>query len=520
MKQLTPLDANFFYLETPHQPMIIGSLWLCDQSSAPNGIVRHKEILQYIGDRLSTTSIFRRRLVHAPLRLDDPYWLEDENFDLEYHVRHVGLPQPGDWRQLCIFTARTMSRSIDMERAPWEIYIIEGLNNVPGVPPNSFAVLLRFHHAYVDGRSSFELSVALMEDTPDHDYGRRDNVQYVERAPTLAEMWLRTTPRLIGQSVRGIRAGFDFAAKSWELFNRLQGDAKPEQTVVPKTIFNTTVTPHRSYGGHVWTLADLKRVRRLCSGATVNDVIVAIIAGGMRRYLQQHNALPDEGSLIAMCPVAMRPDDATYEGGNVISAMYIPIGTDIADPIERLQAVRRRTATGIPLAKEVLCDLGNAAGELIPAYLRAAGAWLQSKTRLLSKIPLINTVITNVPGIPGTARKYFAGATICSVYPLVPISDGTAISHGITGIYENLNLGVLADRKVVPDMDFYIACMEASTQEYLELAARYEAAAAAPAQVDSAPQPQPAEQSAEAAPAKRPAGKRGQPARTEDEVVA
>lgn len=505
MKQLTPLDASFFYFETPQQPMIIGSLWLCDQSSAPNGIVRYKEILQYIDDRLSTTSIFRRRLVHAPLRLDDPYWLEDENFDLEYHVRHVGLPQPGDWRQLCIFTARTMARSIDMERAPWEIYIIEGLNNVPGVPPNSFAVLLRFHHAYVDGRSSFELSVALMEDSSKHEYGRRDRVQYVERAPSLAEMWLRTTPRLFGQALRGARAGFDFAAKSLELLNRLQTDARPEQTRVPKTIFNTEVTPHRSYGGYVWTLADLKRVRRLVPGATINDVIVAIIAGGMRRYLIEHEALPADGSLIAMCPVALRPDDAKHEGGNVISAMYIPIGTDIADPIERLTAVRRRTASGVPLAKEVLCDLGNAVGELVPAYVRAAAAWLQGKTRLLAKIPLINTVITNVPGIPGTVPKYFAGATIRSVYPLVPISDGAAISHGITGIYDNLNLGVLADRKVVPDMDFYIACMEASTREYLELAAQKEAEEKEPAP--------------DAGPTKRGQAKRAA-AQRESEVVA
>src|SRR5690606_6636221 len=153
MKQLTPLDSHFFHFETPNQPMMIGSLWLCDQASAPNGLVRHKDVLQYIRDRLNTTPMFRRRLEQAPLRLDDPYWLEDENFDLEYHVRHVGLPQPGDWRQLCIFTARTMSRTIDMDRAPWEIYIIEGLNNIKGIPENSFAVLIRFHHAYVDGKT-------------------------------------------------------------------------------------------------------------------------------------------------------------------------------------------------------------------------------------------------------------------------------------------------------------------------------------------------------------------------------
>lgn len=475
MKQLSPMDSHFFYFETPNQPMVIGSLWLCDQNAAPNGIVRHKEILQYIGDRLNTTPMFRRRLAHAPLRLDDPYWLEDESFDLEYHVRHVGLPQPGDWRQLCIFTARTMSRTLDMDRAPWEIYIIEGLNNVKGVPENSFAVLIRFHHAYVDGKSALELSTALMEDTPQHEFGKRSNVEYVERIPTGLEMWARTTPRLLGQSLRSLKAGLTIAQKSAQLLAQLRGDARPEQRRVPQSIFNTAVTPHRAYGGHVWRLQDLKRIRQLRKEASLNDVIISIIAGGMRRYLLKHDKLPTEGSLVSMCPVSLRAEETRKEGGNMISAMYIAVGTDIDDPLTRLEAVHRRTLRGIPLAKDVLYDLGNSAGELVPPYIRSMASWVQTKARFFSKVPLINTIITNVPGIPGMAPRYFAGAPILSIFPLVPVADGMAISHGITGIYDNINLGVLADRGVVPDMDFYIGCIEASTEQYLNLAAQQEA---------------------------------------------
>lgn len=481
MKQLTPMDSHFFYFEAPNQPMMIGSLWLCDQSTAPDGIVRHKEILQYISDRLNTTSYFRRRLEQAPLSLDDPYWLEDENFDLEYHVRHVGLPQPGDWRQLCIFTARTMSRSVDMERAPWEVYIIEGVNNVEGVPPNSFAVLIRFHHAYVDGKSSLELSTALMEETPAHEYGRRDRVEVAERAPTRLEMWARTAPRMVGQTFRSMKAGFDFSRKSLELANRLRKEGLPEQRRVPRTIFNTSVTPHRSYGAYTWLIPELKRMRQLHKGATLNDVLLAIIAGGMRRYLARHNQLPERDSLVSMCPVSIRPEDAKNEGGNLISAMYIAIGTNMADPVERLQIIQARTAKGIPIAKEVLCDLSNAAGDMVPPVMRAFGAWVQNKTHVTSALPLINTVITNVPGIPGNTPRYFAGAVIRDVFPLVPVCDGMAISHGMTGIYDRLNLGVVADRGVVPDMDFYIECMKASTQEYLQATEAFEARAYAAA---------------------------------------
>lgn len=496
MKQLTPTDSHFFYFEAPNQPMMIGSLWLCDQSTAPEGIVRHKEILQYISDRLNTTSYFRRRLEQAPFRLDDPYWLEDENFDLEYHVRHVGLPQPGDWRQLCIFTARTMSRSVDMERAPWEVYIIEGVNNVEGVPPNSFAVLIRFHHAYVDGKSSLELSTALMEETSAHEYGRRDRVEVAERSPTKLEMWARTAPRMVGQTFRSMKAGLEFSRKSLELANRLRKEGLPEQRRVPKTIFNRSITPHRSYGAYTWLIPELKRMRQLHKGASINDVLLGIIAGGMRRYLAKHGQLPEKDSLVSMCPVSIRPEDSKVEGGNLISAMYIAIGTNMGDPVERLRAIQGRTAKGIPIAKEILCDLNNAAGEMMPPAMRAFGAWMQNKTQVTSAVPMINTVITNVPGIPGNTTRYFAGAAIRDVFPLVPVCDGMAISHGMTGIYDRLNLGVVADRGVVPDMDFYIECMKASTEEYLQateaVEARLREAAAIQAQAErAAQQPQP-----------------------------
>lgn len=279
MKQLTPMDAQFFYSDAPHQPMVIGGLWICDQNSAPNGLVRHKDIIRYINSRLSSTSLFRRRLQHAPLRLDDPYWLEDKNFDLEYHIRHVGLPQPGDWRQLCIFTARAMSRTLDMERAPWEITVIEGLNNVEGVPPGSFALLLRLHHAYVDGKSGVEITTLLMDDQIDFDENTyRQPVS--DRLPTRTQMWAKTVPRLLGQSLRSAKASLSIARKSLQLAAQLRGDASPDQNRVPSTLFNAQISPHRSYGATQWPIADLKQIRRCAEGATLNDVIIAIIAGG------------------------------------------------------------------------------------------------------------------------------------------------------------------------------------------------------------------------------------------------
>lgn len=472
MKQLSPFDANFFYFESSDQPMMIGSLWLCDQSNAPDGAVDYDEIMRYVADRMTTTSVFRRRLQEAPLQLDDPYWVEDDRLDLDYHVRHVALPQPGDWNQLCTFTARIMSRSVHLDRAPWELYVIEGLNAIDGLPPNSFAVLLRFHHAYVDGKASYELTTALMSDSPERRSEAQRQPQYIERPPTLIELWLRTTPRLLGQAARGVRAGYEVAWKSMELYSRLQRGGTIGQNRVPHTIFNTAIGPHRSYGGAMWPMAELKQMRQLCAGSTLNDVMIAIIGGGMRRYLQAHHELPADSSLVSLCPVALRPNDVKKEGGNLVSGMYIPIGTHIADPVERLSAVNRRTVQGIPLAKEVLHGLTDAAVDLVPPYVRALLGRLEQRNRLMSRIPLCNTLITNVPGLPGMEPKYFAGAKIMSVYPLVPVADATAVSHGITGIYDNINLGVLADRQVVPDMPFYIDCMRQSADEYRDCLGR------------------------------------------------
>jgi hypothetical protein len=217
----------------------------------------------------------------------------------------------------------------------------------------------------------------------------------------------------------------------------------------------------------------------------------------MRRYLSHHNQLPASESLVAMCPVSVRPSEAMKDCGNLISAMFIGIGTDIGEPLERLSAVRRRTARGVPLARDVLCDLNNAVGDMMPPYVRALGAWLQNKSRLASTVPLVNTLITNVPGIPGLVQRYFAGARIVNVFPLAPVSDGMGISHCLTGIYDDLNVGVLADRNIVSDMDFYISCIQASTDEYRALLSELEksAAASAPARVE-APKPATNEQSA------------------------
>ena len=176
MQQLSGQDASFVYLETPHTPMHIGSVGIYDPRPRRAGAVRFKEILQFVGDRLAGARRFRQRLVRVPFDLDHPYWIEDPDFDIEFHIRHIALPAPGDWRQLCIQVARLHARPLDLNKPLWEFTIVEGLDNIEGIPKGCFALVSKVHHAAIDGMSGVEMSAAvhdLRADAPNRFAGGR-----------------------------------------------------------------------------------------------------------------------------------------------------------------------------------------------------------------------------------------------------------------------------------------------------------------------------------------------------------
>src|SRR4051794_31251893 len=205
MKQLSGMDASFVYFETPNAPGHIFSVWIYDQSSAPGGKITFKQILDHVGRRLHVSRTFRQRLVEVPLGLDHPYWIEDPDFDLEYHVRHIALPRPGDWRQFCIQVARLHSRPLDRGRPLWEMYVIEGLDNVAGLPAGSFAIMTKIHHAAVDGVTLLEITSALNE-TPPHTPAPEPATQWrPEREPTSLELLSRAALNGASRPMRLVR---------------------------------------------------------------------------------------------------------------------------------------------------------------------------------------------------------------------------------------------------------------------------------------------------------------------------
>ena len=250
MQQLSGMDASFLYGETPRAHMAGAGLYIYDQSTAPGGQVTFKGILAHIESRLPAARVFRQRLVRVPFDLDHPYWIEDPAFDLEFHVRHIALPKPGDWRQLCIQVARLISRPLDLDRPLWELYVIEGLDNVDRVPKGSFALLSKFHHAAIDGMSGVELNNAIHDHSPgpraDRSGGPLDPGGDPVGDPLLSRAGLHNVARpmhfarVLGRTVP--RLG--------RLQNQIRRQAiTPPTTTIPRTRWSGPVSAHRVFDG-------------------------------------------------------------------------------------------------------------------------------------------------------------------------------------------------------------------------------------------------------------------------------
>jgi diacylglycerol O-acyltransferase / wax synthase len=479
VQQLSWTDDMMLRAETPATPLQIQMLLIYDPSTAPGGKVTFKGILEEIDARLHLADVFRRRLTGLPGGLHRPYWVEDPNFDLEYHVRHIGLPQPGDWRQLCIQVARLHARQIDLRRPPWEITVIEGLNAVPGVPRGSFAMALKLHHCAVDGMASVQM-IAAMHDL-DADGPRPagpDNPWRPDALPSNADLLSRTA---INVALYPLRAGAVLASSAPKVVRGLAGlPAKLVGGVVsrvgggglpsfpPKTRFNQTVSPHRVFEARFHDLADFKRIKASVPGATVNDVALAYVGGALREYLAGHGELPDE-SLVAACPISLRDSDDKSGKGNMVFGRLQSLGTDIADPIERLSSIAASTAGGRSgsdqsTGTQLLELIGTVPTSLLGITAKAASVLP------LSGPTVANTTVTNVPG--PTEPIFFSGARLVRAAGLGPLVAGLNLIHVVASYNGTLSISATADRDALPDPAIYAECMEKAFQELLAAAGR------------------------------------------------
>jgi WS/DGAT/MGAT family acyltransferase len=469
VQQLSGVDASFIYFETPNAPGHIFSCSIYDPSTAPGGAVTFKGILEHYERRLHVSPTFRQKLVQVPMGMDHPYWVDDANFDLEFHVRHIALPKPGDWRQLCIQVARLHSRPLDLNRPLWEATVIEGLDNVEGVPPGSFAVMQKTHHAAIDGVSMLEIISAVHDHTPDAEPPVPEKEWVPEPEPSPWELMTRaamnnaTRPARWAELMSRLVPG---GGRLEEQRLRQELDLPAEQSSAPRTRFSGVVSGHRVVEARRYQLDDVRRIKSAVQGATVNDAVIAIVGGALRRYLSEKGELPEE-SLRVMAPISTRTAEQAGTAGNQVSAMVATLGTDIADARQRLVAVQESTHRSKVASQAVDAQALSQLSEFLPGGLAAMGARLASQFEMATRTtPMANTVVSNVPGPQNPL--YFAGARLVWFFGGAAVVDGMGLLHGIGSYCGQLMISVVSDRTMMPDPAHYAECLDASFAEMLE----------------------------------------------------
>lgn len=469
MHQLSPQDAQFLYAETEHNLSHVTSVAIYDPSTVPGGrTVRFTDIIAHVRERLAYNPVFFRRLLRLPLEIDYPYWVEDEYFDLEYHMQHGRLPEPGDWRQFCIHMARYHSRPLDMNRPPWEIFVVEGLDNADGLPSGCYAIATKIHHAAVDGASLTRFFASMAdgdnEGTPlvplqETDVGSGE----IPAMPAMISQAFKNnlrSPLRIAETIMRAAPGLMQAVQ--DSVAKRDGEKHP----VPPTRFNVDLSPHKMFDARVVPLDALKAIRQLHPGVTINDVVLAICAGALRQYLSHHSELPEE-SLIAWVPINARPrgSDGGDLPGNNISAMTTPIFTDEADPLKRLQRIHQSTRASKEARSGISARLMTDITRHVPAATQVLASRLILRSGAAAR--MCNLFISNVPG-PQTPM-YMNGAKMVRNVGLAPLADGMGLFIGTPSYDGQMSFNVISTREVLPDIEFFMDCLDASVKELLDL---------------------------------------------------
>jgi diacylglycerol O-acyltransferase / wax synthase len=462
MRQLTSLDAQFLALESARQTGHVGGLAILDPSTRPGGTLYAPDIHKLLEERLPALPPFRWKLAEVPFGLDFPYWIEDPDFDLHFHVRELALPPDGTQDHLSEQVSRIMGRPLDRARPLWELYLIHGLEK------GYSAVLTKIHHAVIDGMSGAEIMGLLLDltpegrpppepvRTPDVEDGRPGQGEMLARGllgvPRYPLRLLRSLPATIPNvdEVPAIFGGIPGAGTVGRIAGRVAGATRGRNTLqAPKTKFNQRISPHRRFAFGQLSLDEVKAVKK-ARGVTVNDVIVSICAGAVRRWLVKHDDLPDD-PLVAQIPVSVRTEEQVGTYGNRIMLMSAPLFTDEPDPIARLEETHEAMVDMKERHKALPASLLQNANELIPpaVFSRAARLTFRLSTSRPGR-PAWNLVISNVPG--PQFPLYLAGAKLVAHYPVSVITDGMGLNITVMSYNGACDFGVVADRDLMPDV--------------------------------------------------------------------
>jgi diacylglycerol O-acyltransferase / wax synthase len=459
MEQLTGLDATFLYMETPSLHMHISMVAVLDPSTVPGGY-SYDKLRDLVGARLAQAPVFRRRLVEVPLRLGHPYWVDDQSFDLDFHMHRAALPSPGGMDELAQFVGDVCSRQLDRSKPLWEMHIVEGLED------GRIAMVTKIHHSTIDGVSGAELLAQIF------DLEAEPPPAATPETPTDADTVPSDLHLLAVSLAKRLTSPIDITRLAWRTgrsvlqvrrVRQSPDDAKGALPLTtPRTSLNAAITPHRKVAFATISLDDVKELKNAL-GITVNDAILAICTGALRQYLEERNELPDD-PLVATVPVSVHPGTAHRRGTNKVSAMFVglPCGSD--DPNERVEIIRAGTkgakSEHNALGADVLLNWAEHAAPNV--FSTAARAY--TRLRLADRHrPIHSLVISNVPG--PDFPLYMAGAEILATFPLGPVMDGAGLNVTVMSYRGVLNWGLIACTESVPGLSSIAAAIPDALDE-------------------------------------------------------
>jgi len=468
MERLSGLDASFLYLETPQLHMHVAMTTTLDPSTVPGGY-SFEQVKAHIASRIPLAPVFQRRLVEVPFHLSHPIWVDDPDFDINYHVRLAAVPKPGGLRQLADLAGDITGRPLDRTKPLWEMWVVEGMAD------GHIGLITKMHHSTVDGVSGAEL-LSILFDLEPNPAPRDPGPERVPdtHIPNHLEL---VAQAVVARTLRPFEMSKDLVRTGQRVLNvrrvRIGSEHRPGlgkaalPLSAPRTSFNGSLTRRRSVAYSAIGLDDVKRLKTAI-GTTVNDVVLAVCTGALRSFLIEGDELPDK-PLVAVVPVSVRPSNPDAHGSNKVSSMFVQLPSQLDDPIERLEAIHQGTKG----AKEEHNALGadtllNWAEHATPNVF-ANAARLYSRMRLADRHrPIANLVVSNVPG--PDFPLYLGGAELQTGFPLGPVMDGMGVNITIMSYRGVMYWGIMACPETIPRVWNLAAAIPRALDELLEAA--------------------------------------------------
>ncbi len=462
LDRLTAIDASFLHNEGHSSHMHVGAITILEGPPPA-----YTDFLDQIRGRLHLVPRYRQKLVLPPLETGRPVWADDPTFNLEYHIRHTALPEPGDEPQLLLLAGRIFSQRLDRSKPLWETWFVEGLEG------NRFALISKTHHALIDGIAGVDLLTVLFDlspvpqelETPGDEWQPAREPSSTDLVAAGLRGLAKTATEVVGRAASAMTHPERAIGNAREAVEGVSEIVWAGLNPAPETPLNVEIGPHRRLGVVRTDLADLKRIKDALGG-TVNDVVLTIVAGALRRWLHSRGVRTEGMELRGLVPVSIRGQEERGQLGNRIAAMRGPLPVYIADPVARLRFVKQ-SMDGLKESKQALgAEVIASVNNFAPPTILAQASRINFSTRLF------NLIVTNVPG--PQFPLYVLGRELQDLFPVAFLPENHALAIAIMSYNGRINFGLLADYDALPDLDVILDGLGESRDELLAAARRRE----------------------------------------------